>query len=296
MKMRQYKFEGWNVAYRDRAVEGGEDIRRKYQVIKNPALYWAADPFVIEREDKYYIFAELYNRITYKGRIGYCVISKDMSHVTKWRTAISAEIHLSFPYIFKCKGAIYIMPESCRGKDLRIYKCTRFPDRWVLDKKIMDNVIVADSIFLDNKTILSYNNIKRPREFLIFKEYNGAWENTAIQKDPEIKLRPAGKVYSENGEIFVPLQDSSEDMYGRGVSVYKLKNINDIGNKDNMAFQLNPDTVILSGLPFMPYGIHTFNFDGRCEVIDVKTYTKNIFSLIGYGFKRLKEKSGSDKK
>ena len=42
-------------------------------------------------------------------------------------------------------------PESHQSKEIRIYKCNRFPDKWSLHKIIMKGVSAMDSIiFKDN--------------------------------------------------------------------------------------------------------------------------------------------------
>ncbi len=288
---KKYKFECWNVAYRKHSA----DIERNksaFRIIPNPFLYWVADPFVFKRGNKYYIFAELYNRITYKGQIGYCVLSDDLKHVSRWRMAIKADVHLSFPFIFEKEKNIYIMPESCRAHDLRIYKCTRFPYKWEIDRTVLKNVVMADSIVLDAQTIVSYDNIDRPRKLLLFKKTDKGWENTDCVEDSEMRLRLAGKMFTEKGANYLPLQDSSEDMYGRNVSVYKIQCFKDIGKGENFSYQISPEGLVFKGLPYNPCGIHTFNFDGECEVIDVKTYTDNKLSLVGYIFKRIREVIG----
>ena len=60
--------------------------------------------------------------------------------------------HLSYPFIFEKNNEIYLIPESSQIKKLHLYKCIKFPDKWILLRTLLNNKNVYDSTYfrIDN--------------------------------------------------------------------------------------------------------------------------------------------------
>lgn len=271
------KFECWNVAFRRHE----EDILRnddKFVVIPNTLRYWAADPFIVYEDNVYYIFAELYDRLLSKGKIGYCKLSNDGKLLSKWKVLIDSSTHMSFPVPIKYNGKYYLMPESSKEYELRIYSAESFPEKWIKCKTLLTNVQVADSIFVDKDTLLTYDNYSVPKKALLYKRKK---DNSFIcvekEEDTELRLRPAGKTFFSNGMRIAPLQNCN-GAYGKSVFFTALgDHINDykiIGELSDKTLKINDYNEVIEG-------IHTYNFCNDFEVIDIKTRKFNLINFFG---------------
>ena len=284
--MKKFRFECWNVAFRkhNTNIESNSD---PFVTIKNPLLYWAADPFIILHNNKYYVFAELYNRLTYKGVIKYCVLNENGEQISRWKKALCDKKHLSFPFVFKQNNIFYMMPESSKSCNLALYKALSFPKKWKKESVLIENDRVADSIFLDNETLYTFDNYSRPRKAIVYKSVNNEWVRTIEKEDPDIIFRPAGKVFLRNGKAIVPLQDSSKGQYGENMyfaSILCEKNKLTITKE----FSFDKSNLHIRNFKKEVLGVHTYNFDGEFEVIDIKTSTFNVLSFLGYCIKKIK--------
>ena len=112
--------------------------------IENPNNTFLADPFVISKNHKNYCFLESYDYISDKGTIDVYELKNNTSEFLG--TAIEEEFHLSFPYLLEAENEIYLIPESSKNRDIRIYKSIEFPLKWKLEQVVMDDIDAADSV------------------------------------------------------------------------------------------------------------------------------------------------------
>lgn len=278
------KFECWNVAFRryKQDILKNED---EFVVIPNTLRYWAADPFIVYEDNVYYIIAELYDRLLRKGKIGYCKLSVDGKLLSKWKVIIDSTTHMSFPVPIKNDGTYYLMPESSKEYELRIYRAESFPEKWVQCKTILSNVQVADSIFIDKDTILTYDNYSVPKKALLYKR-NKDNQFICVEKeeDVELRLRPAGKIFFKSDMRIVPLQNCN-GAYGK--SVY-LTAIGEHINENKIIGELSDKTLKIDNYNEEIEGIHTYNFAKDFEVIDIKTRKFSIVSFLGLILKKIR--------
>lgn len=287
--MKKYRFEKWNVAFRYKD-EKSFSSDKEFVSIQNPLFYWAADPFVFFIDQKYYIFAELYNRLTFHGEIMFCTIDSN-GNVSRWKKALKTKCHLSFPYVYRGGNDIYMMPESSKGESIDIYKAIVFPHKWIKIETIMNGVRYADSIFLDDKHILTYDNDSKCRKYIFLEQKNNSWKIMSVNQDSEVIFRPAGKAFLVESKMYLPLQNSSNGEYGGAVHFVEF-NVSDFKFSPDV-FSFQPKTTRIKGVDSTKVlGIHTYNFDRDIEVIDYKMRTFNFLSLIGYYFNKIFKKKG----
>jgi len=115
----------------------------KYKEIKNPKGRFFADPFVITHNNRSICFVEDYFYSDDKGRIS-AIELKDHSYEFLG-VVLEENFHLSYPFVFKNDSEIYMIPETSQAKEIRLYKCIEFPNKWKLQKVLMDNVRAADT-------------------------------------------------------------------------------------------------------------------------------------------------------
>ena len=122
----------------DRLDDGGwrwlPDDRRRY----------FADPFVFEEGGAAYVFCEEYPYATGKGVISVFALD-DEGNPGPPRVVLERPYHLSYPFVFRHDGAIWMMPESGQNRTLELYRADAFPFRWTLDRVLMSGVEIADA-------------------------------------------------------------------------------------------------------------------------------------------------------
>lgn len=117
------------------------------RIIEAPAGHFIADPFVIHRHGRDYVFVEDLDFATYKGTITVYEIKAGEARLLG--TALEEPFHLSFPYLFEFAGELYMCPESSAAKDIRLYRCVDFPLRWELVRVMFSGVGATDTLIFE---------------------------------------------------------------------------------------------------------------------------------------------------
>ena len=144
----------WNIAY-TRNNWKKKFSKNKIKIIPNPKNHWFADPFVEKKGNSYYIFFEDFSLKKNKGSIS-CIKIDKKNKMKYFKDVIKENFHLSFPFIFKHNKHLFMVPESCEDKSIRLYKCIKFPNKWKFMKKIIRNVQLVDPVIFkqNNKWVL----------------------------------------------------------------------------------------------------------------------------------------------
>jgi hypothetical protein len=187
---------------------------RNTQIINPPRGKFWADPFLVNKGEKKYIFFEEYSYNKEKGVIKCGELSnKSLINV---RTVLSGDHHLSYPCINKIDEKYYLIPECSESNELYIYKSVEFPYLWEKHVKLFNNKRVADpTIFQDkNDQIWLFVNILNEEnnynsKLNIYKLENNFLNIIPHKKNPVIdnysNARGAGNVfYSESGDLLRP--------------------------------------------------------------------------------------------
>lgn len=244
-----------------------------FKVLKNTFRYWCADPFIIDKGQKSYLFFEAYDRFKAKGFIGYREITD--KKVGKIKKAIVTPYHMSFPYVFKAGDDFYMMPESYSSKKLTVYKAVEFPDKWKEEKVLLEES-VCDTVFLKatDKPYLLTSKIQTADSELYLYEYNGDKFIESI-KNPVVvgkdRARNGGKIIERDSLLRVS-QDCKKG-YGLALNFSTIKIDKGIYSEDGTYRVELKDLPKKLGKKY--FGIHTYNKSEKYEVIDFKL--KNRF-------------------
>lgn len=242
--------------------------------------FWA-DPFVIARNGKFYIFVEEFIYRTDKGHISVLELDNTGNFLSSERI-IDRPYHLSYPFIFEVNDNYYMIPETSQNKTIELYKCMEFPDRWEFTKNIMDNISAVDTtlLFHNNKwwlftSIDDTNSISggSTELFLYFTDdfFSGNWEchpcNPIIS---DIRTaRPAGKVFIRDNKMYRPSQDCSV-RYGKGFNLSEITVLTETEYDEILLKKVEPDW------DKRLKGAHTYNFDKNFTIIDVYSYRRRF--------------------
>lgn len=215
-------FEQWILLF---AFNKSADISTtlyKFKRITPPKDRFWADPCVIRKNDRYYIFLE---ELVYKQNNGKAHIAvlemDDKGNYGKPEIVLKRDYHLSYPFIFEYKNELYMVPESMDKKTIELYKCTSFPQTWEFVMNLKENINAVDTtIFEKDGKVWMFTNIKENEgasnfdELFLFYADDLLTKNwKAHPKNPivsDIKsARPAGPLFYRNKKLYRPSQDCS---------------------------------------------------------------------------------------
>ncbi|MFH1642295.1 MAG: hypothetical protein ABIC04_05345 [Nanoarchaeota archaeon] len=244
----------------------------RYKKIIPPKDKFWADPHVIFRNDKYYIFIEEYMYKSQKGHIALITMDEDGVY-HKPETVIDRPYHLSYPFVFEYENKYYMIPESKSNKTIELYKCVEFPQKWEFQMNLMDNVRAVDAtVFYHKNKWWMFTNICENEgaslwdELFLFSANNlftNNWQShplNPIVSDCKTS-RPAGKIFSINGILYRPSQNCST-RYGYGFNISEITSLDENNYAEVLVSSVKPnwDKNII--------GTHTFNRVNSLHIID----------------------------
>lgn len=254
--------------------------------IKSPNDKFWADPFIIQRDNKFFVFVEEFIYRKNKGHIS--VIELDRNGViNNVNVIIEKTYHLSYPFVFESDGMLYMIPESSENKTIDIYKCIDFPGQWAYQKTIMQGLSAFDTtLFYFNGKWWMFtlvNELKDSKDespdlFLFYSDNFLSDKWTSHPLNPIVSdirsARPAGKVFLDDGKIIRPSQDCS-GRYGRAFNYNIIHTLSENEYSESISEKVEPKwDVDLKGT-------HTFNSDGKSVIIDAYSFRLRYpFSLI----------------
>jgi hypothetical protein len=207
--------------------------------VRNPVLTRAdvtdapagtvADPFMIRCDGTWFMFFEILNQINSKGEIALAT-SKDGFEWDYSGIVLSEPFHMSYPQVFEWQGEFYMIPETGRHRDVRLYRAARFPYEWSLVTTLLEGFRIVDS------SIVQFNNMwwlfadagpdsRNPALRLYHApDLLGPWlehpDSPIVESDPSA-ARPGGRVVMIDG---VPhrFAQSVYPVYGRDVRAFEI--------------------------------------------------------------------------
>jgi len=266
--------EHWFVAFRRiRPTNNAAFENDSFTLLHPPSKHFYADPFVIDKAGKTYIFFEDYSYASRKAIISFVTINGD-GECSSPDVALEEDYHLAYPCLLEINGQVYLLPETKNHRTIQLYRAVRFPDKWELTNVLLENVQAADSTLLHHGgkfwVFTSGLNTQDPwfnadSELFLFSadSLDGPWE--PHPKNPIVtdvrKCRGAGQIQSWNGRLVRPAQDCSS-VYGRAVVLNRIDLLSEYGYHESPIAIISPD--------WLPgnLGTHTFNRSQTYEVLD----------------------------
>jgi methionyl-tRNA formyltransferase len=263
--------EQWSVAWRRRArplfVEPTTS-EEPFRLLRPPRGFFFADPFSIEYQGRYFIFFEDCEYACMRAVISWIELDAE-GNPSEPRVALSADCHLSYPCVFEHDGQIYMIPETRERRRIELYRADSFPDRWTLDRVLIDGISAVDATWLHyhgRYWLFAAAAIEGASDALhIFSSAApfGPWR--PHRGNPVVTTirgaRPAGRLFIHNGQLIRPGQDGAK-AYGHHVNLYRVDQLDDEGYRETQIGTIEPE--------WLPgnLGTHTYGFDERFEVLD----------------------------
>jgi hypothetical protein len=275
--------EQWSLAFRfgsgeanTRAVPG--DLAGFTRIVPPKDRDWV-DPFVLEKNGRYYVFFEERPRASGKGHIAMIEIEAG----GRWSAPVRVlerDYRLSHPFVVEHEGRLYMMPETARSRSVEAYRCVEFPLRWRLEKVLLEGVRLVDASFhrAPERWWMFANGAAGESEVFddelhLFHAQRllGDWQphrRNPVKSDAR-SSRPAGALYWRNGALYRPAQICAP-RYGAGVSINRVLRLSAQEYAERQVQRILPQAQ--AGI----LGVHTVNRAGELTVIDVLARRRRI--------------------
>jgi hypothetical protein len=229
-----------------------------------------ADPFVLEKNGRYFVFFEELPFAAKKAHISMIEVTREgASPPVK---VLERDYHLSYPFLVEQDGELYMIPESAQNRSLEVYRCIDFPLRWRLEKTLLDGLRCVDATFhRDAGRWWMFANVAAggsrmfDDELYLFHAESllGRWRphrRNPVKSDARC-ARPAGQLYWKNGALYRPAQ-VCVPLYGAGLSINRVLRLTPDEYAERQVERVLPAPG--SGL----LGLHTVNRAGELTVVD----------------------------
>ncbi|MFZ5879723.1 MAG: glucosamine inositolphosphorylceramide transferase family protein [Chloroflexota bacterium] len=254
-------------------------------LVPPPDRLWA-DPCVIERDGKAYIFVEELLFSERRGAIN-CLTLDEAGGVAANTRVLEKPHHLSYPFVFEYQGAWYLLPEMSANRNLELYRCTHFPDQWTYEKTLLHDVAALDATLLEHEgRWWLFTNLAEDMGnstwdslhlFYADSPLSATW--TPHPLNPVVadvrSARPAGRPFRRGGQLFRPSQDSML-RYGHSLRLNRV---------DKLTVDEYEERTVETLVP--PQGsdiiaTHTLSVSEHLTVIDVQTRHSRFVTALGY--------------
>lgn len=194
--------------------------------------YWA-DPFLFEEGGTTWLFYEEY---VYATGLGHIAVGRlDGDTMTPVGPALQTGTHLSYPFVFRHGGEIFMVPETGATKRLEVWRATDFPTGWELHATALEGHACADTVFHEaDEQWWIFTNICRDSlgdfssELHLFSADGPDLKRVVPHPlNPVVigsrRARGAGRITAQDGRLFRPSQDNSHGTYGYGLNVMEIE-------------------------------------------------------------------------
>ncbi|WP_051088767.1 glucosamine inositolphosphorylceramide transferase family protein [Lamprocystis purpurea] len=198
-----------------------------------PADRFWADPFAWSEGGRRFIYLEEYPLHTARGRISALEIGADLEPLGPAVPVIDEERHLSYPFLFRFAGNLYLVPESAASRRVDLYRCDRFPFGWTRVGTLLADIQAADATLFEHQgrwwLFCSARQGKARLNNALFAFHadspiSDRW--TAHPGNPLVLdyagARPGGRVFvDDQGRLLRPVQHSVP-RYGYGLGLNEV--------------------------------------------------------------------------
>jgi hypothetical protein len=253
-----------------RQLRYGFALRRAQAVPAPPGRYWA-DPFLIEHEGRHWVFFEDFDLPSNRGHIAAGELTPE--GLRDVRPVLDPGTHLSYPFLLRHGGRLFMIPESADQEHVRAWECESFPDRWRPGPVLLDGVKAYDTTLVEHTgRWWMFTGIQRSPwsdpgdELHVYSADHPLSTNwTAHPRNPVVAdagtARMAGPLFHHDGRLYRPSQAAGQ-VYGSGLQFARIDRLTVNDYRETLVERVQPkwepDLV----------GIHHFSRLGDTAVLD----------------------------
>jgi len=245
--------------------------------IPNPPYRFNADPFVIREKDCDYCLVETLDYRKGKGVIAAYAIHD--TEVEDLGIVLEEPFHLSYPYLFRYNGRIYLCPESSAKQEIRIYEAVDFPRKWKLVQIAMQQVSAVDSLIFEQggkwwlltniDTADAGDHASELHVFYADQPITDQWHPhpaNPVLFDAS-KARNGGAIFTRD-QIYRVAQCGGFFRYGTGVTIQHIDLLSEDDYHETCVQTIYPQDLQLAGNVKIPVGNHHLHGSGYWVVFD----------------------------
>lgn len=290
MWIKEELFENWSIGIYKLVYDGSHFKILNDPKVKNPVLRtsqktnkhlnYVADPFLIVKDTKFYLFFENFKE-NKGGEIG-VVVSKNYHSWKNEKIVLSEPFHLSYPNTFFWKDRYYMLPETHETGSVRLYEAVHFPDQWKFSKTLLTGKKFVDPtiLFFADKVWLFVSDTTDGNLYLYYSNsLEGDWiehPQSPVIKDNRSTARPGGNFIQIKNRLIRVAQDDLKT-YGHALRAFEVSTL----NTQEYSEKELPESPLLkaSGRGWNKDGMHHLSLHQVAEnewiaAVDGKTYIK----------------------
>ncbi len=260
----------WFLALRSRSPAHAFDSPNGYQRLPVPHDRFYADPYLISKDGKTWLFFEDYRYNESRALISCCELAPDGTPGEPFEV-LRRPYHLSYPFVFEHAGETYMIPETRENQAVELYRAEDFPRRWVFDKALLENVAAVDAtLHHDGQRFWMFVGLSTGRystcdELALYSSpaLHGPWQphpQSPVVSDVR-RARPAGALFKDGDKLIRPSQDCAK-AYGFALNFFEIVTLTETQYEERLLGRITPD--------WSPgnLGTHTYTRSDHFEVID----------------------------
>lgn len=281
MKIRELRHNLWNIGFYEDGLES-------LLTVKRPNIHWAkkkitdrwfADPYILEVNDsEIIVLAEEYCYNIRRGRLARVVFDRHSYEEKYFSIILDLPTHLSFPFIYRKEGKVYIIPENSASGCSTIYEYDDETQKLTKLHHISEEPFTDSTIFRVNDkswlwTTMTPDPNGKTLSIYAFDDKNLRVLDKTDSVEFEFNTaRNAGECFTINGHLYRPAQDCTKT-YGHGVIIQEISYANGRWHfRDVNSFY--PNSFLYN------QGIHTLNNYKGLVVFDTRGYRNPIIGRI----------------
>lgn len=204
-------------------------VLRAEDVTDVPAKF-VADPFMVQEDETWYLFFEVYNLDTEQGDLAVAT-SKNTRSWDYEQIILDEPFHLSYPYVFKWQDEYYLIPESFEANSIRLYKAEQFPTKWTFITTLVDNMELVDpsvAFYNDQWWLLATPTSNDTLHLFFADDLLGPWQEhpaSPVVENNLHKSRSSGRLLVYDNRLFRYTMDVDPPVGTHQVWAYEITDI-----------------------------------------------------------------------
>jgi hypothetical protein len=262
----------WKLAVRvgGRKIAASDSAMDGFRWVASPPGRFFADPFLMRDDDgrSLWLFFEDYDYAVRRGRLSCARVEPDGA-LGEIHQVLDKPYHLSYPYVFRHDGALFMIPESRGAGQIQLYRCTHFPDRWEFERTLLPYAGIDTSIWIEHGTCwlfttLTPSRVTAPQAWLFSADsLTGPWRvHPASPISTDVRnARSAGALFRHGGKLLRPTQDCGP-AYGYSFTLNEIVELSSTRLVERPLVTVTPDWS--PGL----VATHSYALAGDVEFVD----------------------------
>ena len=233
-----------------------------------------ADPFGLLHEGVFTVLVEHLDYRIKRGTIDYYNYDSETWKLQSHGQALATPHHLSYPFLIRDGGEIYMLPESHSSGKVTLYRAVQFPDSWEPVATLLDlPAIDASVVFYEGHWWMFYalpgahGRAMKELHVAHADALTGPWvqhTHNPVRTGLD-SSRPGGTPFVNEGALYAPTQDCTRG-YGGAINLLKITTLTPSDFAAEIVQHVSPQGLHAK----FAQGLHTLSGDGGVTLIDVK--------------------------